>query len=136
MKLIMLTSLFLIITYQFPVKAEELFSVSSEERNISAFDYVVTEIKREKGYSILNIPKFQERTAAASRWMMCAYTELAMLRNANMWAAVYSDDSGDNVTVVFPDSKNLNDPAFDNVDLLNTEPKIMRTGALRKYCGL
>ncbi|GAB3024247.1 hypothetical protein [Bowmanella dokdonensis] len=135
MKLILLTSLFFIFICPSLVTAEELFSVSSKNKGISEFDYIVTEVKREKGYSVLSIPKFQERSAAASRWMMCAYNELAMLRNANMWAAIYTDDSGDKVTVVFPDSNSISDPAFDNVDLLDTQPRIMPTEALKAFCG-
>jgi len=44
------------------------------------FDVTVTETKREATHSFLRIPGFSARTASESRWMMCAYTDLAIKR--------------------------------------------------------
>lgn len=136
MKSIFLTVFLSIFTITLSVRAEELFSVSSAERGISAFDYKVTEIKRTEDYSVLEIPGFQNRTANASRWMMCMYTELAFSRNKEMWSAIYTDNSGELITIVFPQSTSLNDPAFDKVDLLGTQPQIVPVNTFKKFCGL
>ena len=37
---------------------------------------------------MLTVPGFHERTAPASRWLMCAYTELAIQRGFNFWSAL------------------------------------------------
>jgi hypothetical protein len=136
MKTIFLTAVLYIFTTTHSVYAEKLFSVSSSERGISAFDFNVTETDRSEGYSVLEIPGFQDRTASASRWMMCMYTELAVLRNKEWWASIYTDNTGDIVTIVFPQSNSLDDPAFDDVDLLGTSPQIVPLKALKKFCGL
>ena len=136
MKVILLTLLLTSAVFTANLNASELFSMSSKERGITAFDYVVTEVARENGYSTLNIPGFQQRSAPASRWMMCVYTELAIERKSTLWAAIYNDNTGDTVTVVFPQSDSLDDPAFANVDALGTAPQIMSVINFIKFCGL
>ena len=112
------------------------FSVSSKNRGIAAFDFKVTEIQRGKSFSILSIPKFQTRSASASRWMMCIYTELAIARGFDYWSSIYNDDSGDNLVIVFPKTNSISDPAFSNIDLLGVEPRITPVSAFRRFCGL
>ena len=85
---------------------ERLYSVSSREMGITQFDFTVTEIKREPRISKLKIPGFQDRSAAASRWMMCAYTDLAIKRVFKFWAALYPQDSSDEIQLGFPNSEN------------------------------
>lgn len=83
------------------VHAEEaLYSVNSKQQGMP-FDLVVTETKREPMKSSLSIPGFHKRTAAASRWLMCAYTDLAMKRGFKYWSAVYPDESNETVVVGF-----------------------------------
>lgn len=90
-----------------PVTAEESpHSVSSRSMGIIQFDFTISEIKREPRISILKIPGFHERSAGASRWMMCAYTDLAVKRGFKFWAALYPDNSSDEVQLGFPDSAN------------------------------
>lgn len=85
---------------------EGLYSVSSREMGITQFEFTVTEIKREPRISTLKIPGFQDRSAAASRWMMCAYTDLAIKRGFKFWAALYPQDSSDEIHLGFPNSEN------------------------------
>jgi len=85
---------------------ERLYSVSSREMGISQFDFTVTEIKRESRISTLKIPGFEDRSAAASRWMMCAYNDLAIKRGFKFWAALYPQDSSDEIQLGFPNSEN------------------------------
>jgi hypothetical protein len=89
------------------VSAEEsLYSVSSRGMGITQFDFTITEIKREPRISILKIPGFNNRSAGASRWMMCAYTDLAMKRGFKFWAALYPKNSSDEVQLGFSNSEN------------------------------
>lgn len=71
----------------------------------SFLDYTVIEIKRTDRLSVLHIPGFHKRSAAASRWMMCVYTDLAQKRGFNYWAVVYPDISNEDIIVGFPNSQ-------------------------------
>ena len=82
----------------------ELYRVRSTEMGIRAFDVTVIELKREERTSLLSIPGYHNRSAAASRWMMCAYTDLALKRGFKFWAAVASDPPDDSVLLGFPQS--------------------------------
>jgi hypothetical protein len=112
------------------------FSVSSKNRGIADFDFTVTEIERNESYSTLSVPKFQTRSASASRWMMCVYTELAIARGFDYWSSIYTDNSGDNLIIVFPKTSSISDPAFSNMDLLGTEPSISPVSTFKRFCGL
>lgn len=136
MKKVLLTTLILFSISTTSAFAEEAFSVSSRDRGITAFDYVVTEVEQREGISVLDIPKFQERSAQASRWMMCVYTELAMSKNAKYRSSIYTDNSGDKVTIVFPQSDSLQDKAFTGVDFLGTQPTIAPVARFKGFCGL
>ncbi|WP_032095401.1 MULTISPECIES: hypothetical protein [unclassified Alteromonas] len=136
MKRIFLTSFITLAFMHFNLHGETLFSVSSKDRDITAFDFVVTEVERNEAVSVLNIPNFQERSASASRWMMCVYTELALERGAEYWSSIYTDNSGDIVTIVLPETDSLDDPAFKNVDTLGTQPMISTVGMFKRFCGL
>ena len=130
-------AIFISLTFvHFSSYGEALFSVSSKDRGITAFDFVVTEVEREGSVSVLNIPNFQQRSAGASRWMMCVYTELALERGAEYWSSIYTDNSGDIVTIVLPETDSLDDPAFKNVDTLGTQPMISAVGMFKRFCGL
>lgn len=117
-------------------KAEELFHASSKERGITVFDFEVMETERNEHFSNLEIPNFQSRSAQASRWMMCIYTELAISRNAKYWTSIYTDNSGDKVTVVLPKTYSTNDPAFKGVDTLGISLVVMPVSKMKAFCGL
>lgn len=72
----------------------------------SSLDYTVTEIKRTDRLSVLRIPGFHKRTAAASRWMMCVYTDLAIKRGFKFWSVVYPEAQSEDLIVGFPQSEN------------------------------
>ena len=75
-----------------------LYSVSSKAQGAS-FDLVVTETKREPGKSFISVPGFHNRTAAGARWLMCAYTDLALRRGFSHWAVVYPPANSDVLVV-------------------------------------
>jgi hypothetical protein len=89
--------------------ADPLYSVSAKDRGMP-FDLVATETKREAQKSYLSVPGFHKRTAAGSRWLMCAYTDLAIKRGFTHWTAVYPDESNDIVVVGFFKSENADVP--------------------------
>lgn len=74
------------------------YSVSSKAQG-APFDLVVTEIRREPNKSFLSVPGFHNRTAPGARWLMCAYTDLALKRGFSHWAVVYPP-AGSEVLVV------------------------------------
>jgi hypothetical protein len=127
---------FLLFAISFAVNADELLTISSKDMGNSAFNYSVIEKVRNDNSSVLIIPNFQKRSAAASRWMMCAYTEIAQKRGFKFWAALYDDHSGDEIIVVFPSSQSLDDPAFNEVNVGSFNPKTMPVQVFKKSCGL
>lgn len=73
---------------------ESLFRLRSRDVGIQAFDLTVTETKRTPRTSVLNVPGFHECSAAGSRWLMCAFTDLAIRRGFDYWAVVYPEPPG------------------------------------------
>ena len=65
-----------------------LFTASSKAQGAS-FDLMATETERLPGKSYLQVPGFHERTAAGARWLMCAYTALAVERGFSHWFVLY-----------------------------------------------
>lgn len=126
----------MLLATSFSSNAEELLTISSKDRGISAFDFEVKEVNRNNNSSILRIINFQDRSAAASRWMMCAYSEIAQKRGFSFWSALYDDHSGDEVIIVFTSSKSLEDPAFKEVNIKDFKPQIMPVKVFKKSCGL
>jgi hypothetical protein len=126
----------LLLVISLSASAGELLTISSKAKGISAFEFEVKEVARKSNSSELLIANFQNRSAAASRWMMCAYTEIAIKRGFSFWAALYDDHSGDKVVVVFPSSESLDDPAFNEVNVGSFNPKAMPVKVFKKFCGL
>jgi len=100
--------IFLAIILSVVVFAQDLYKITSQQMGFSSLDYTVTEIKRTDRLSVLHIPGFHKRSAAASRWMMCVYTDLAQKRGFNYWAVVYPDISNEDIIVGFPNSQDEN----------------------------
>ncbi len=97
--------IFLAIILSVVVFAQDLYKITSQQMGFSFLDYTVIEIKRTDRLSVLHIPGFHKRSAAASRWMMCVYTDLAQKRGFNYWAVVYPDISNEDIIVGFPNSQ-------------------------------
>lgn len=119
--------------------AETFYSVSTKEQGITAFVVEAKEIKREKSKSILRVPGFHDRSAAASRWLMCAYTDLAIKRGFKYWIVVYPDMGSEDIIVAFPDS--LNDKLVDKFgpefSSDNTVPEIPASvEKMARFCGM
>jgi hypothetical protein len=85
--------------------AEELYSRRSTDMGIEEFDITVTEIKRERRISVLNIPGFHDRSAAASRWMMCVYTDIAIKRGFDYFVVLYPEPPDENLLIGFSSSE-------------------------------
>ena len=78
--------------------APSLYSVSSKAQG-APFDLVVTEVKREPNKSYLSVPGFHNRTAPGARWLMCAYTDLAVKRGFSHWFVSYPPDNSEVLVV-------------------------------------
>lgn len=78
------------------------------ETGFSNLQYSVKELSKTDGTSRLEIPGFATRSSDASRWMMCVYTNIALLRHKSFWTAVYPRN-GDIVVVGFPESDSVNE---------------------------
>jgi hypothetical protein len=82
-----------------------LYTVSSKAQG-ATFDLVVTETKREPTKSFLSVPGFHERTAPGSRWLMCAYTDLAVKRGFSHWVVIYPPEDNEVLVIGFSNSPN------------------------------
>lgn len=79
------------------------YIIRSKDRG-APFDLVVTETKRQPEKSYLSIPGFHNRSAAGSRWLMCAYNDLAAKRGYQYWTAIYPESEDGEVVVGFSNS--------------------------------
>lgn len=71
------------------------------------FDITVTETKRDATHSILQIPGFDSRTASEARWMMCAYTDLAIKRGFSYWTVLDPAEGSDLLVIGFSKSAGI-----------------------------
>lgn len=83
----------------------DLYTVSSKAQG-APFDLVVTEIKRELNKSLLSVPGIHKRTAPGARWLMCAYTDLAVKRGFSHWVVVYPPENNDVLVIGLSNSPN------------------------------
>jgi hypothetical protein len=86
-----------------------LYKMSSRDQGITGFDVSVTETKREERTSVLRVSGFHDRPAAASRWLMCADTDLAMKRGFAFWAVLYPTPPSEELVLGFPKSEKKDD---------------------------
>jgi hypothetical protein len=89
-----------------PVLAQFSFYTVSSKAQGAPFDLVVTETKREPSKSFLSVPGFHKRTAPGARWLMCAYTNLAVKRGFSHWVVVYPAENSEVLVVGFSNSPN------------------------------
>lgn len=120
-------------------KAEPtLYSVSSRSQG-APFDLVVTEIKREPNKSYLSVPGFHNRTAPGARWLMCAYTDLAVKRGFSYWFVSYPPDNSEVLVVGLTNSpsasaKEVLDKDYSTEQILGNEP--MPVEKMFPMCGM
>jgi len=119
--------IFFVIILAVGISAQELYKITAKEMGFFSLDYTVTEIKRTDRLSVLRIPGFHKRSAAASRWMMCVYTDLAQKRGFQYWAVVYPELPGEDIIVGFPhfqkeDIARTLGPEFGSSNALSTMP--------------
>lgn len=115
-----------------------LYTVSSKAQG-APFDLVVTEVKREPQRSYIRVPGFHNRTAPGARWLMCAYTDLAIKRGFSHWSVMYPEDDKDILVVAFSNSassvpKELFGPEFNKERVLGDE--MMPIAKLLAFCGM
>ncbi|WP_157979349.1 hypothetical protein [Rhodoferax ferrireducens] len=79
------------------------YTASSKAQG-APFDLVVTEVKREPQKSYLQVPGFHNRTAPGARWLMCAYTDLAVKRGFTHWSVMSPEDDKDILVLAFSNS--------------------------------
>lgn len=114
------------------------YTASSRAQGAS-FDLVVTEVKREAQKSYLRVPGFHNRTAPGARWLMCAYTDLAVKRGFSHWSVMYPEDDKDILVVAFSHSastapKELFGADFNKARVVGNG--MMPVTQLRASCGM
>jgi hypothetical protein len=102
MKSILAVALLVIST---AASAEEIQFLPNET-GFPNLKYSVKELSNTDATSSLEIPGFATRSAEASRWMMCVYTNIALMRHKRYWTVAYPRN-GNVVLVGFPDSDNV-----------------------------
>jgi len=115
-----------------------LFSASSKAQGAS-FDLVVTETQRLPTKSYLTVPGFHERTAPGARWLMCAYTALAMERGFSHWFVVYPPEGSSRVVVGLSNSPGASPLLLlgsDYVQSLAVGEQMMPVEKMAAFCGI
>jgi hypothetical protein len=79
------------------------------------------------------------RTAPGARWLMCAYTDLAVKRGFSHWVVVYPPESSEVLVLGFSNSpdtsvKELLGSDYDNGHVLGKE--LMAVETLFPMCGM
>jgi len=87
----------------------ESIEFGTKETGFQNLDYSAKEIFYTDKLSIVHISGFKNRSAVASRWMMCVYTNIALVRHKKFWIAAYPTDASDNVSIGFPESESQED---------------------------
>jgi hypothetical protein len=106
------------------------------------FDLSVTEVKREDRVSTIQVTNFYQRSAPATRWMMCMISALAITRGFDYWTVVYPGPPSDGnmgatgeVIVGFPRSPteklSESDPRFASPGAL---PQVLRVDQGASLC--
>jgi len=86
-------------------EAAPLSHASSKELGYDTIDIDITEISRGERTSMLKIRGFHGRSAVGSRWLMCAYTALALQRNFTNWTAYCPVKPDENLLLIFSDNE-------------------------------
>jgi hypothetical protein len=105
----------LLLLWQAALAQPTLYSVSSNAQG-APFDLVVTELKREPSKSFISVPGFHNRTAPGSRWLMCAYTDMALKRGFSHWVVVYPPANNETLVVGFSNSASTPIPGLLGTD--------------------
>jgi hypothetical protein len=105
----------LLLLWQAAFAQPKLYAVNSKAQG-APFDLVVTEIKREPNKSFISVPGFHNRTAPGSRWLMCAYTDMALKRGFSHWVVVYPPADSETLVVGFSNSASTPIPALLGTD--------------------
>jgi hypothetical protein len=113
---------------------------AAQETGLPGSSYVVSETGHASIMATavtVSIPAFEKRSARESRWMMCVYTNLALIYHRPYWAAVYPQEGGDTVTIGFPASNKPEDlqalgPEFVGPRSLKN---IMSVETMKIFCG-
>ncbi len=79
-------------------------------------DLEIIEVRREPRVSLLRVRGLHRRDTAGSRWLMCMFNTIAVLRGFDYWTAVYPEPPGEDVLIGFPtgpaDRMAASDPRF------------------------
>ena len=78
-----------------------LYQIRSKDVGWNTIDLTITETRREARISYLNIPRYRNRTSVESRFAMCAFTDIALRRDFQVWIVADGSLSGDKVEVGF-----------------------------------
>jgi len=97
---------------------------------------MVREIDRKPRHSKIVIRNFEARSAVASRWMMCAYNDLAIQRGFDFWAVYYPDKVKYQLLILFPESDSENDPIIREVGQGKSKPIIGDIRTFSHMCGM
>ena len=115
---------------------EKLYRINSKDVGWDSIDLTISEVRRNGPVSVLRIPRYENRTAAESRFAMCAFTDIAIQRDYAVWVVSSAKVVDNLVRVGF-----LKSESDDAVKLLGKEfggDDALRTSveAINRLCGI
>jgi hypothetical protein len=115
---------------------EKPYSVRSKDVGWDSIDLTIAEIRRDGRVSVLRIPRYEKRSAIESRFAMCAFTDIAIQRDFEVWIVSDGSITDDMVRVGF-----LKSETEDAAKLLGPEfvgPNALRTSVqvINRMCGI
>jgi hypothetical protein len=80
---------------------EAPYRVNSKDAGWDTIDLTISEIRRDGRISVLRIPHYSKRSAVESRFVMCAFTDIAIQRGFEAWVISDASVTDDLVRVGF-----------------------------------
>jgi len=116
-----------------------LFQITPLDTGRFDLDLAIDELRREPRVSVLRVRGFHARTEVGTRWLMCMFNTLAILRGFEYWTAVYPEGTDETVLIGFPngprDLMAETDPRFASPRAIGVVAPIERGVRLCKRVG-
>ena len=118
------------------VADEKLYRVNSKDVGWGAIDLTISETERKERISVLRVPHYEDRSAVESRFAMCAFTDLAMRRDFQIWIVPATSGIKDMVRVGFLKSDSEDAAKLLGRDYVGENVLRVDVAVMNRMCGI